>query len=440
MPTAQLLANTPAKSQPSPFKKLPQFRIAEFAIDEKHQAFGGDAGLLGAAIENVKPCPDGVGFFRRYKIGMIYWSPTTGAHEIHGDILAKWSSLGFERSFLGYPIEDEKGTPDGRGRFNRFRGGMIYWTRSTGAHEIHGDILGKWSKLGFESGLGYPLTDETVTPDGIGRFNRFERGMVYWTPDTGAFEIHGDILAKWSALGFERSWLGYPTSDESDYEGGRINTFERGAIYWWPDTGAIDLNDVAVQYTGLICFGETDNDGLSGADEPYAIFGVIEPTRTSTVRTPIYGDVDAGESRPDLIQLYRGKPRGLGVSVLLMEHDDDNPDKYTAVMQNAVNQVFHGATTLVTFIPVVGPIIAAIARPILDLVAPDIGEAISHLFGTDDDILGTVTLQITPKQMVVLAGRTGNSNEKGVGFKLTTPILGGAQGATYKVYFGLNPV
>lgn len=131
------------------------------AITAKHDALGANAGLLGPPIEDMKGTPDNIGFFRRYRNGMIYWTLATDAHEIHGAILVKWTSLGFERSLLGYPAGDETGTPDGIGRFNAFQRGMIYWTPATGAHEIHGDILGKWATLGFErSFLGYPVSDE----------------------------------------------------------------------------------------------------------------------------------------------------------------------------------------------------------------------------------------------------------------------------------------
>jgi len=158
-------------------------------------------------------------------------------HEVHGDIRAKWTQLGAERSFLGYPLTDETVTPDGIGRYNHFQGGSIYWTPKTGAYEVHGDIRAKWAQLGWErSFLGYPLTDETVTPDGIGRYNHFQGGSIYWTPKTGAHEVHGDIRAKWAQLGWERSYLGYPISDElvtADGKG-RYSIFQGGSLYWTP--------------------------------------------------------------------------------------------------------------------------------------------------------------------------------------------------------------
>src|SRR5262249_599347 len=41
---------------------------------------------------------------------------------------------------------------------------------------------------------------------------RYQRCEIYYSPATGAFEVHGDIAAKYNALG--AATLGLPTSDE----------------------------------------------------------------------------------------------------------------------------------------------------------------------------------------------------------------------------------
>jgi uncharacterized protein with LGFP repeats len=184
--------------------------------------------------------PDGTGRFNHFTDGRsIYWTAQTGAHFIYGEIRNKWAAMGWERSILKYPTTDELGTPDGVGRYNQFQGGAIYWTAKTGAHEVHGDIKTKWASVGWEKGFGYPTTDELATPDGRGRFNHFTDGRsIYWTPQTGAHLIYGVIREKWASLGWERSALGYPTTDEMDSDRGdfkRMNKFEKGTIYWRPD-------------------------------------------------------------------------------------------------------------------------------------------------------------------------------------------------------------
>jgi uncharacterized protein with LGFP repeats len=132
---------------------------------------------------------------------------------------------------------DEMSTPDGRGRTRDFDNGTIYWTPETGAHEIHGAIRVKFAQLGHW--LGYPTTDETGCPDGVGRFNHFEHGSIYWTPDTGAHEVHGAIRDRWAQMGWERGELHYPVTDEHDIPGGRASGFQRGEIRWTPQGGPV---------------------------------------------------------------------------------------------------------------------------------------------------------------------------------------------------------
>ena len=158
-------------------------------------------------------------------------------------ILLKWRELGGPDGFLGAAQTEEQVCPDGRGRYIHFTAGSIYWTPETGAHVIYGAIREKWAALGWETCafLGYPVTDETGTPDGIGRFNHFEKGgSIYWTPEHGAFEVHGPIRDRWQALGWEAGALGYPVSDvemSGDKEG-QVARFQRGVIRWHPARGA----------------------------------------------------------------------------------------------------------------------------------------------------------------------------------------------------------
>ncbi len=154
-----------------------------------------------------------------------------------GKIDEKYRALGGCGSFLGVPITEERITPDGVGRYSVFERGSIYWTPSTGAFEVHGMIRDKWAELGWEPGvLGYPITDETPTPDGIGRYNVFQGGSIYWTPDTGAHEVRGRIRDKWAELGWEAGALGYPISGEYAVTAGRKSDFQHGSITWDEDS------------------------------------------------------------------------------------------------------------------------------------------------------------------------------------------------------------
>nr|WP_020640613.1 GH25 family lysozyme [Amycolatopsis balhimycina] len=208
------------------------------AIWQHYQQLGGPGGVLGLPTTDETGTPDGVGRYNHFTGSLgasVYWTASTGAKAVYGVIRQKWAALGWETG-LGYPTTDEAGTPDGVGRYNHFNGAQgasIYYTASTGAQSIHGLIRQKWADLGWETGLGYPTTDEAGTPDGVGRYNHFngaQGASIYWTASTGAQSIHGLIRQKWAALGWEASGLRYPTSDEFSVTGGRRNNFQRGTI------------------------------------------------------------------------------------------------------------------------------------------------------------------------------------------------------------------
>src|SRR5688572_15140022 len=88
------------------------FLPGESPIDIKYAELGGETGLLGAPQTDELIAPDNTGHYRHYQNGSIYWSPDSGAWEVHGLIRDKWSEYGWELSFLGYPLSDELTTAD----------------------------------------------------------------------------------------------------------------------------------------------------------------------------------------------------------------------------------------------------------------------------------------------------------------------------------------
>jgi hypothetical protein len=181
--------------------------------------------------------------------GVGFWSAGGGTRcgsspAVVGEIEKKYNALGGCTSVLGVPVMAEAGTPDGAGRYSVFDKGSIYWTQATGAFEVHGVIRDAWAQLGWEAGLlGYPISDETGTPDGVGRYNVFQNGSIYWTPQTAAYEVGGRIRDAWAAVGWEAGELGYPTSNEYAVSGGRRSDFQHGSITWTQasDTTAVTL-------------------------------------------------------------------------------------------------------------------------------------------------------------------------------------------------------
>ncbi|MER6843810.1 LGFP repeat-containing protein [Streptomyces platensis] len=164
---------------------------------------------------------------------------TVCGHQVGGDILAKYHQIGGQGSPLGCPTSDELTTPNGRGKFNTFVGGAIYWTPETGAHPTWGAIRDKWGALGWEEGkLGFPVNDELTNPDGNGKRQQFEGGTVYWHPtlSSGAHPVWGKIGEQWGEFGREGGPFGYPTSDEvwNDSYNGYIQRFAKNdtMLFW----------------------------------------------------------------------------------------------------------------------------------------------------------------------------------------------------------------
>jgi hypothetical protein len=205
-------------------------------IEEKYDSLGGPNGFLGPPTTEELPSPDGNGTLQHYTNGSIYWSTRTGAHEVHGAIRDRWAETGWEHGPLGYPTTDETQAL-GDGRCNHFENGSIYWTPSTEAHDVRGDIKSLWAAMGWErSLLGYPTTDEIpIARDG--RVNHFQGGSIYWTKDTGAHEVHGAIRDRWAETGWEHGPLGYPLTSEfrtfdlvAPDKRLRVSAFENGFI------------------------------------------------------------------------------------------------------------------------------------------------------------------------------------------------------------------
>lgn len=197
------------------------------AIGAHWEALGGAASVLGQAVDVEHSVPGAQKV--DYQYGDMYWSPWTGAHEVHGAIVGLYDRFGASASFLGAPMTDEYGVPGGRA--NRFTGGAVYWSPATREHEVHGAIAWKYDALGGAgSGFGLPTTDESAVPGG--RSSSFTGGAIYWSTTTGAVEVHGAILARYWTLGGPGGALGLPVTDERAAPGGRESVFQHGILRW----------------------------------------------------------------------------------------------------------------------------------------------------------------------------------------------------------------
>ena len=93
-----------------------------------------------------------------------------------------------------------------------------------------GAILARWDAEGGKtSPLGMPTSPEAAT-DGDARYATFERGAMYWSPGTGAQPLTGAIYEAWASLGYERGALGLPTSGEIAEPEWIVQNFQHGTL------------------------------------------------------------------------------------------------------------------------------------------------------------------------------------------------------------------
>lgn len=165
-----------------------------------------------------------------FRGGQIFWSNDTGAQVVGGAIGGAYLGAGGPGGPLGYPTGAEQALPGGKGRYQQFQHGTVYWSPQTGARAVRGAIGDKYAALNYErSALGLPAGDETKLR--AGAFQRFQGGQIYWTPKTPATVVNnGPIFAEWGRQGYEAGRLGYPIADSTPIPGGFEQRFEHGVI------------------------------------------------------------------------------------------------------------------------------------------------------------------------------------------------------------------
>lgn len=171
-----------------------------------------------------------------FRGGRAYWSPDTGAHVLFGRIGAAYAEAGGPDSWLGFPVTGEQATPDGVGRYVHFQNGSIYWTPETDAQAVPKDMVDAWAEIGWEAGdLGYPVG----APKEMGGklVQQFQRGYIVRNGDK-AYWVRGEIAKKYGLVDTVNSKLGAPVGNEELINGGALQRFEQGSIYWSPKTGA----------------------------------------------------------------------------------------------------------------------------------------------------------------------------------------------------------
>ena len=112
----------------------------------------------------------------RFGTGSSSTSPTPAPGQVaDSPISARWRAIGGYHSILGAPAGKEYAVAGGRAR--RFQHGRLFWSQTTGAHELYKRVLRAYMRRGGAAGrLGFPLT----SPHKVGRKTQatFQHGTL----------------------------------------------------------------------------------------------------------------------------------------------------------------------------------------------------------------------------------------------------------------------
>lgn len=207
------------------------------AISKKYGELGGTGGFLGPVVAAEKANSDGRGRVARYQNGNIYWTPTTGAHEVHGDILTEFGKQAGVNGVLKYPTSDTLTSSDKKSKYSNFENGRIYFRGAAGTFTVPKPYFAKHEALGGIHGiLGYPTSAVRTSSDKASRYQNYVGGRIY-VQGTRVVETHGAIFTHHESLGGVHGTLGYPTADIATANSrGKVQVFEHGRIWFLTST------------------------------------------------------------------------------------------------------------------------------------------------------------------------------------------------------------
>jgi uncharacterized protein YkwD len=224
---------TPVTPKPTPTPTPVPVPVVKSPIALKAATLNGSLGL--ATSKEITGIKNG-GSYQTYQKGAIYWTSATGAKVVRGAIQSVWNSRSAQNGVLGYPTSDEYKVLTGMAQ--NFQVGKIYYSSTKGTFVVRGAIGSRYDSSNGTGNLGLPVSNEIGGLKNGGVYQKFEKGVIYWSPATGAWFSKGAIRSAYAKVGYEKSRLGYPTSNEYAVIGGVAQKYQGGIITWNSKTGA----------------------------------------------------------------------------------------------------------------------------------------------------------------------------------------------------------
>jgi len=160
--------------------------------------------------------------------------------KINEHIMSIDEKYSLHKQVLGDPVDQVR--QFFAGKYRLYRNGAIYWTPELGAYEVHGSILSKWEGVGGVTGtLKFPLTDVIITPTVA--YSMFIGGLIMALPGGDTFIVGAPLHTKYAGLGLASGVLGPPISDtRANGPGGALICDFRYGTLAWNGRDAIDVH------------------------------------------------------------------------------------------------------------------------------------------------------------------------------------------------------
>jgi len=276
----------------------PAAEVTNAAIRTAYQASGGSTGPLGYPLKAVQRVTDknGNGYAQQFAGGWIH-SSARGTFVTSSQLMPLYSAAGWIRGTLGWPSGAEtcndlgctqtfaNGTlsvatagsdgtkvtasiralhesiggtagwigapaaavqhvtdPQGNGDAQRFANGWIH-SSTKGSFASSTRIMTAYSAAGWVRGeLGWPIAAEAVVtdPNGNGIAQQFAGGWIH-SSAKGSFASSSTIMKAYSAAGWLRGPLGWPTTAETCNAGSCVQSFTGGTIRYQVGSPAVTI-------------------------------------------------------------------------------------------------------------------------------------------------------------------------------------------------------
>ena len=312
-------------------------------------------------------------------------------------------------------------------------------------------IYTKYAALGGLAKLGPPVNSSSPADPSKPRealFNDFKDLSIYWSAATGARAVQGAILAKWRSLAGAGGSFGMPISDEltEDGTGLKYTEFEQGSIWWTPQSTRA-ISEIRVDFLGFHCFGETEVDGFFTASDEMYFAAEVEPLDRPRDRPqqqddsvwvtalpssgPAYGNVDSGETHPDTVVVFQGRPAPIRIKALSFESDEGDANALRGEIQTAI-----------AAIAAAGAAVTSGASTVLlnPQVQAAVVNAVNRIADTGDDFIGRGAWQVGTRKALLDVLDRGPQTEPNVSLSYHAGIYMTDDDASYKVFFEIAAV